>query len=217
MKTSRGYEVTFCGIATAMDELLRSRPIIKPPTYRVEIPGTLDPATGKPRFEEFAHDSTTLETPEQKADYARYLADVEKERISFNERALKLNLLRGIKVDMPDLEQWRSERKCLGLPLPTDPNEEKFIWIYTEVIGTVDDLRNIQEGVANASGVSEEKIAATAELFRYKMGQSNGETPNGDKPTEGEGDVVLQHALRTGEGSTQDGRDGERVRRPKRK
>lgn len=217
MKTSRGYEVEFVGIATAMDELENSRPKIRPPTYRVEIPGTLNPDTGKPRFEEHEHDETTLTTDEEKAAYAEYLRSTAAEWAVFRERALKLTLLRGIKIETPDLTTWRNERKFLGLPLPDDPLEEKYLWIYTEVIGTLEDLRSIQRGVEIASGVSEEQIAATAALFRREVGESNGDETARPDDSKDEGDVVLQRAVRTGEGGDLVKDAGQRVRRAKSK
>ena len=217
MKTSRGYEISFVGIATAMDELARTRKKIYPPKFYVPLPGTLDPDTNEPRLEEHYHDETTLETDAEKSAYLEYLTKVNEDRLAYNERALKLTLLKGVKVEIPDLTQWKAERVYLGLDVPEDELSLKFLWIYTEVIGTIEDLRTIQDEVANASGVSEEKISATEESFRHSLGSAGGNGTNGSENTADGSDVVLLSAVQPDQGGDREPSNGKRVRRAKRK
>lgn len=200
-----------------MDELQRARPKIEPPTYEVELPGTLDPLTNRPRVEKHFHDSTTTETADEKEAYVAYLDRVTQERLDHSDRALKLTLLRGIKIDVPDLTQWKAERTFLGLPLPEDPMELKFLWIYTEVLGTLDDLRKVQRGVEVASGVSEEEISSTEDTFRGSVGQSDGDGVTGIADTSNGAIVVLQPTLRASKSGIGTGDGGKRVRRARRK
>jgi hypothetical protein len=123
--------------------------------------------------------------------------------------------MRGIKIEVPDLTQWKAERVFLGLDVPDDLMELKYLWIYTEVIGTIEDLSNIRKGVEIASGVSEEEISATEALFRDSVGQSHGNgTERPTAPPNGSG-VVLQPTLSASASGARARHDGKRVRRAK--
>lgn len=206
--TSKGYEIEFFGIATLMDRYNASRKIPQPPMY--------DTPTATGIVEHHPHTPQTLTTDAERQAYAEYEAAVAKEEIEHRLKSLKLVLLKGIRVvNAPDNEDWVNEQKAFGIAVPDDPLERKFHWIYTEVIGNLDDLAKISDGVQKASGVSEEEINQTLEnSFRHPLSQ---DAANETSPTVNAGSMDVLESVRASGNGNQEPLDREPVRRSKRK
>lgn len=203
--TSKGYDIEFFGIATLMDRLQSSRKIPPKPTYQVPVSGG---------FETYEHEEgKTLNTDEEKAAWADYIKARDTEIAEFNKRSLMMMLLKGIRVaNLPDGDAWISEQKALGIDVPEEPNERRFHFIYTEVIGNLADLAAIQRGVEDASGVSEERLSQTADSFRHPMEREEAERPT---DTNGNGSLDVHEPLRASESGNQVADTPKPVRRTK--
>jgi hypothetical protein len=207
--TSRGVTVTCLPIQSLLDKLNAQYKPPEPPSYEVKT------ATGA--VERHAHDATTLETDEDRAAWQAYLQARADAQTAQSLALTRLVLLRGISVDMPTDEQWVKEQEWLGLQVPDDPFERKLHYIETEVIAGVADIEAIMLGVMRESGVPEELLAQMDATFRHQVGQFNGHEAGGPAtPADGPG-VVLQPAVRAGEGGRANGHDGKPVRRARSK
>jgi hypothetical protein len=167
--TTRGVTVTFCGIAMLLDKLQAAYPPPDPPTYEVELPGTLDPKTQKPRTEKHFHDATTLETEEDKQAWAEYELRRGAVVKRYSEALMRLVFLRGIRYPKP-AEDWMLAQTACGIEVPEDPIERQLHYVETEVIGDAEDIGAIMSGVMEASGTPEEVLTGIRDSFRDSLG-----------------------------------------------
>lgn len=173
--TSRGVRVEFVGIATLLDKLSQTyaRKTPQPPTYQVQT------ATGA--VETHAHDDSTLETDADKAAWAEYVKQRDAAQQQYNLDFMRLILLKGITVEMPQDSAWVEEHALMGLTVPEKPLERKLHWLETEVVGNVNDATKIVAGVMLASGMDEEAIRAAEDSFRSDVQRRPaGETAGAD-------------------------------------
>jgi hypothetical protein len=172
--TSRGMNVTVLPISTLIEKQRASfdarRP--KPPTYEVKT------ATGVTEVHE--HNATTLETNAEKMAWAEYQAKVSEHEIVYQQAFIKLLLTRGINVALPDLDTWAKEQEWLGIDIPTDANERRFHYVWTEIIGDpIADLEGITLTIGRLSHVPEAAIAEAEATFRGRVGDANSTSTTG--------------------------------------
>lgn len=202
--TSRGVEVTFHGIALLLDKLQDSFRPPDPPTYETELPGTLDPATGKPRTETHILDAQSAVTDEDKAALAAYEAKAAEVLNAYNAAMMRLIYLRGITYAEPAGDAWVAEQSFLGLEVPLEPIERKLHYIETEVIGTPEDIEQIMLGVMEASSVPQATLDGMQAAFRSAMGQSGRNEAGGPAAADANRQsLVLQPPVRAGAGRGQ--------------
>jgi len=201
--TSRGIEVTFHGIATMLDSLRAAYPEPEAPTYEVELPGTLDPQTEKPRTETHYHDDTTVATPEEKEAMRLYHEAVQENTAQYEAAIERLTYLRGIKFPRPTNEDWIALQHEISpkIMVPDDPAERLVYYVKTEVIGSLDDAQKIMTGVMEASGVSEKAVTAMQDAFRRPMEEPNGNGAHGSPNPLGTDGLVHLSTVRAGQDS----------------
>lgn len=167
--TSRGVLIHFLGIATLIEALRASQEAKKPkpPSYEVKTLGGA--------VEQHVHDATTLETAEDKTNWAAYQQQLTAWEKQSEKDLMRLLMLRGIELKFPDDTLWEQEHKFIGLDVPTDPMEKRLHYIETEVLGGVADYEALMLGVMRISGVTEEKLSQVEASFRGMLGQHTAE------------------------------------------
>lgn len=137
------------------------------PTYIVK--------TASEEEETHEHDETTLVIPgdaEQTrinqdtwAGYVRATAELESE---YNVRLMRAVLMA---VEASPTQAWREEMDFLGIPRPAENSSaEKYAYIETSVIQSVEDLTHMMTGVFRLAGViSEAAVAEVEATFRSDM------------------------------------------------
>lgn len=188
--TSRGITVQFCGIATLIDKLGASFKAPDEPFYEVDLPGTLDPATGKPRTEKHLLDATSADTPEEKARLAEYEKAKATQGSKYSAALQKLLFLRGVVFPEPSAE-WIAQQEYVGIVVPADPMERRVHYVQTEVIGNLNDIEQIMIGVMEASSVPTQALVGMQATFRDTVGKLPGAKAGGSTDTAGER-LVLQ-------------------------
>lgn len=176
--TSTGIEVRILGLSQLLlDKTRTSVKFPDPPTYELET------VAGKK--EVHAHNETTLETDEDKkawADYQTALAEADRLQ---KDRLLKLILMKGIEVDMPEEEgaddDWLAVQAFIGLEVPEDTLGKRYDYITTEVISNPEDLAEIMQLVMEKSGVPKEALAEARASFRSAMEQLNSAPESGNQ------------------------------------
>lgn len=162
--TSRGVTVEFLPIMGEIESFNQSIHEPEPPTYEAR-PGV-----------RFAYDEKSIQdektSAEDKAKWQEYLEAKEKSIENRGRGLIKLCLLKGIKAE-PSLsfEAWKAEQEFFGADLADSPIELQFKYLYSQIIGNVNDAVKIMEGVTIASGHVPEELTAQAEAtFRSRMG-----------------------------------------------
>lgn len=159
--TSRGIEIEFLPIPTLLEKLQAQHRMPAPPTYEIKA------ATGA--VERHPHDETTLETDADKAAWADYQTRLKEATASYNLALMRLIMLRGIKVDVPEPNGWVHEQEYIGITVPTDPLERRMHWLETEALANEADYMAVVSGVMEASGVPEEVVAQAQATFRGEV------------------------------------------------
>jgi len=156
--TSTGITIKVHGIPQMLLDKIQSsvdRP--EPPKYKIVT------ASGEEIWE--PHTLDTLETDEDKKIYNDYLKQLAAVDAIVNERMFRVIAMKGVEVEMPDDNAWVEMQKFLGVRIPDDPLELKYLYVQTEVIGNTDDIMEITELVMQETGVSEEALAEARKSF----------------------------------------------------
>jgi len=156
--TSTGILVKSRGLPQMLvDKVQSSVPKPDAPKYKITT------ASGDEVWE--PHNETTLETDEDKLLYRRYVEELAKADGIINERMFRLICMRGLEVTMPEDTSWIDMQRFLGVDIPEDPLELKYLYIQTEVIGSIEDITTITDMVMEATGVPEEALAEARRSF----------------------------------------------------
>lgn len=177
--TSRGVMVEFVGIAPLLDALRAQYQPPKPPTYVVKTAAgaeeihthyrrvvkrkELDDAGNEIERE---IEETSLETDAERVAWAEYERELAETEAKANQALVRLVLLRGIKIAMPQDDEWVKDHEFMGLRVPADPRARRLYYLENEVVGNQRDVERIVEGVLLASGVNEGMVSAMEAAFR---------------------------------------------------
>lgn len=176
--TSRGIEIEFRPVSKEL--MLRfsvANPQPEIPTYELksEITGTV---TRIPLDEKSLREKPEQFTPEQHTAWKVY---VEK-NADFIMRFIKFFCL-YIKVKDGLFDEWRSkiitEYEFLEVPFPNNELANRFDWLTSEVLATVEDYENVAIGVFEASGVPADLLQQVSDSFRGDI-QRDSDHPTGD-------------------------------------
>lgn len=155
-------------------DLGREKP--SPPTYVVTTVGGSEQV--------HPHDETTLESDEDRAEWAAYQrarAEWEKE---LRERMTRVVLAEGVLAGPAD-DDWIANQKFLGLRVPDDPRARRLHWIRTQLIQGPEDAQGIVAAVLALSGLSEEKLRAAERSFRDPVAEPGRPGAEPAAPAEG--------------------------------
>lgn len=156
--TSTGISVKCKGIPQLLlDKIQASVEKPEPPKYKITAAG------GDEIWE--PHTPDTLETEEDKKLYANYLSQLSAAETIINERMFKAVAMKGVEVELPEDTSWIDMQRFLGVIIPDDPLELKFLYVQTEVIGNTDDMMEITQLVMQETGVSEEALVEARKSF----------------------------------------------------
>lgn len=181
--TERGHVIRFRGIAALLDKLQAAHKMPEPPTYEVST------ATGIK--ESHPLDEKSANTPEEKEQLTQYQIKLAAAQLEYYRANVRLNLMYGVEVEMPQDDLWVKRQEFFGMKVPSEPLEREMYWRETELYGSAQDLHNILLGVSRASGTDEETLAAMAESFRRSLGQRNGNETKRPSDTANSESVVL--------------------------
>lgn len=159
--TSRGIVLECLPIPTLLEKLQAQHPLPEPPTYEVKT------ATGI--VEKHVHDETTLETDAEKAAWADYQLRRAAAERELQAALMRIILVRGIKVDLPESDGWIKEQEYIGLSVPSDPFQRRLYYLETEALVSQSDYEGLVLAVMAASGISEEALAQVEATFRHPV------------------------------------------------
>lgn len=164
--TSTGVELLIHGVPQLLLEKVRSSvKMPDPPTYTAK--------TVAGDEETHFHDETTLESDEDRKAWSAYLADKASKDAELRERMVRVILMRGTDVTLPEDESWKDLQRFIGVEVPDDPLELKYHYIQTEAVGGAQDLALIMEKVMEKTGIPEEALAEAKASFRNIMEKDN--------------------------------------------
>lgn len=164
--TSTGIKVKIVGCPPLfLDRVRSSVEYPDKPTYEVET------ATGEMEIHE--HNDSTLQTDEDKAMWAAYKAAFLAAESEVNERMFRAVVMRGMEVSIPEDGSWEAFQKWLGVDVPDDPFDKKYLYIQSEVIGSDKDIAEIMSLVMEKTGVPEETVREVRESFRDSLEEAN--------------------------------------------
>lgn len=163
--TSGGREIKLAPIPQMLvekvrDAAMRSVPVPPAPTYEVKIGDGDDTVT-------YAHDATTLTTPEEHAAWDAYQAALARQAQVAATRVMNFYYTRGVAEEMDDA--WMAEQRFFGVEIPEEPLERKLHWVQTEILTTPDDFQNCIIAIMEVSGVDDEAIRAARASFRRDL------------------------------------------------
>lgn len=163
-----GHNFPIRGLSPMLPDLIRqgleeewkkTEELPSKPTY------TVPTITGEPEVHE--HNEGSLQTDEDKAAWEKYVLKRDEFDKKLNERVMKAVFLRGVMLTIPDIEAWISEMKAMGISVPEDAAERRYLYVRTEVIQSVEDVGNLMIAVLRLSGtINEEAVAAAEAAFR---------------------------------------------------
>jgi hypothetical protein len=170
--TSRGVEIEIQSIpAMLIDKITASHPDPEPPMYEVRTMGGA--------IEKHPLTETSAETPEEKARFVLWQQAKAQAELERNRGFMRVVMLRGLKVKLPDDDTWIAEQELIGVQVPTEQAARRLHYIETEVFGGLEDYQTITRLVVEASGVSEAAVKSASDIFRGPV-ESNaaGQTAN---------------------------------------
>lgn len=150
-------------------------------------------------------------TPEEKAEWAEYLAALEVAKAEYDakiEGALgKFLATEGTRLADESLrDEWREADERLGMTIPDDPHEQAAHFLMTRIMGNAEtDTKEIMLGIFRASGYDKEVLDAVEATFRDEVGRRERDTAEespGDPgpPAEETPGVVGEPELHAGSG-----------------
>lgn len=161
--------------ASVESEMRAQKRKLDPPTYKA--------TTVAGEVEVHAHTKDTLETDEDRAEWAEYLAAQEELSRAQIERVSKTLLLRGLAIkSVPD--EWLADARYMGIELPSDPRDLMLEYIQAEVLKTPYDLQECIKRILVISmrGTGKENIEQIEALFRNPVeGAAVSESATGEQ------------------------------------
>jgi hypothetical protein len=160
--TSRGYELKIRSISPfLLDEIKASVPEPPKPTYKTKLVGGGE--------QEHYHDLTTLETDEDREQWAEYLRAKSAADALRSEKISMVMFEEGI-INWDELQptpEWEAKRRSRGLDIPSDGSERQIKYLETEIFGSMADVFQFQTLLMKAGGdVPEEAIQQIEASFR---------------------------------------------------
>lgn len=218
-KTLEGREVPYFPVSRRITAPIASRfpTTATPPTYQVPILG------GEAGYLDVSHDEDSIKdkaTPQEEKDaWQQYLVDKYVQDAKRSVEMVRVLLLEGVDLKLPDNNAWLRRQKRRGAEVPEFPDisemepeeteeakelyqDELFVyWLRTEVLKTEHDVTSLALAILNAQdGYLGLRETASA-TFRSTLGQSNGadakatHEPDGSGGGQAEQVMVPQPAL----------------------
>ena len=186
--TSTGQRYKCLSIPGLLDKARASVPVPEVPRYSYTTAGG-DIAEDE-MDDAVADDPKTSE--EDKQRWAEYKAAEEEAGQQQFAKIVEVCYKRGIKLlDYEPEGEWLEEhRDWLGLDVPDKSYERRMYFIETEVVGSPEDVMDIVMGVALASGIDKEAVAAAEASFRSAIRGAQGDAAS--ESAEEAGQVVGQ-------------------------
>jgi len=151
---------------------------IKPPKYTVEIVGG--------ETQEMEHDESTLNTDEDRAAWAAYIAELNAAIVKHNEASIKVLVTFGIELNPPD-DGWESDFEFCGIPVPEQAAERKVFYCQRVLLTDPADEQKIVRQIQNISRLSGEALDRADALFRNTVSDERGmDTAGGSADQSGE-------------------------------
>jgi hypothetical protein len=178
---SSGLEVILTGLPPLVPQRIdASIEYPNKPTYEVE--------TASGDIEVFEHDETSLESDEDKQEWADYEDAQNEAETELTEKLLYAVLLECVEPKNAEtyeelLLDWKRKQRLMGIDISEDEEENKFYFMQTEVFHDADDIGEVLTIVMSLTGVSVEDLASARDSF---PGEVESEPPAGNGDTTGE-------------------------------
>jgi len=157
-----------------LDKIQASIDRPEPPKYKIIT------ASGEEVWE--SHTENTLETDDDKLLYKKYKEAMTEADNKLNENMFKVIIMRGIDIPLPEDTSWIDMQRFLGVKIPDDPLELKYLYIQTEIIGTAEDIVALTSMVMEMTGVPEDALAEARKSFQGIVQRTA--TPENGEPGE---------------------------------
>ena len=158
---SRGLKVTLLPLPPYLIEMATSVVKAPPvPTYDIVLEGG--------GIETHTHDAESIEqsSDEEKLKWTQYLIEKKKANAASVDVLMKVILIEGVRVEIPDRDNWIKRQKLMGLPVPEDEEELMLMFKKTQVVGNDKDIEYITQYVMQMSNVAEEDIKVVKDSFQ---------------------------------------------------
>jgi len=162
--TSKGVALELSGVSPILIAKLQTVGELPPVPTRA-IP--LDFGDGEVQYEALSEDD--LQDDEERARWAEYKEKRDSVLADRNNGFMKAIFVKGVKIDMDRLQQWKDELAYFKLEVPEHPLDQKMEYIQTEAVGNTDDIADIITGVLKASGIPEEELRNVRSMFRREV------------------------------------------------
>lgn len=129
------------------------------PTYTVEAFGGV--------VETFPHDETTVETPEEKAEFLKWKEAHGAWQSGLMHKIIRMFLLKGVTLHLTDEQEQELalETDLLGIDLPENKKERELFYLETFVVNTQEKLEAVMKGVLEQTGIKQEALEQAESLF----------------------------------------------------
>jgi len=127
------------------------------PTYTITYPGGEE--------EKVPHDPTTLDTPEERESWLRFVEKFQEASTEMTTRWVKAVVLLCI-LDLEYPEGWKDDFEYLGIEIPEDEREQRIFFINNILLPTEEDKELFAQTVVTISTVRREDLALAKAEFR---------------------------------------------------
>lgn len=132
------------------------------PTYRTEM------------GEEIEHDEATIAdertSDEEKAAWEKWKSIQSRTDAYVNNKVMEFFLYHGVKVNAEDDADWIAEQAFFDIATADNPIQRKIDYIYSRLIYTAEDIREVTIRIMALAGVDEEVVRAHINSFRNPVG-----------------------------------------------
>lgn len=158
--SSRGVEINLKPISQfKIDSWKASKIELPKPTYEAEVAGGEKLLV--PLDEEIARNKGRQD------EWFAYQKEQSRLDAEFTKRLADMAFWYGVEIEVPGADsEWQKVSDHLGLKIPDDPIERKLRFIYEEVLGTPDDIKNLLVEILAVSQVDEEVVAKLRNSFQ---------------------------------------------------
>jgi len=164
--TSSGITLKLQPVAPALlQKIEQSIPTPERPYYEAKtIFGTI---------EHYPHDSSTVETEEEKHMWREYSVEKYRREVELTQKGNRALLSKGViipkEVEEKQFLVWQEEQEWIGIEVPNKPLDRRYHFLTTEILKTPNDIITTVEKIMRLVGMDEETLQAAEDSFRSQM------------------------------------------------
>lgn len=182
--SSRGAKLQLRPVSQFKLDMLRtSRIEIPVPTYEMQVAG--GESLNYPMDAEIAKNKNRLD------EWNAYLAKKQKADAEFSKKFAELLIWEGVDIEVPNGDsEWHKSNVHFGITIPDNPFEAKAQYIYSEFLGTQEDIGNLIAEILSVSQMDEEAVGKLRNSFRAALSRkTDSRLPKKQRKVESQQDV----------------------------